>query len=87
MNPVFEEKHSKQVKDFGDFIIKAGPPKNFLRCNEDRPTIPNVHQNSNIAEQCYHRTIEYHHLMINEIKTRSKIMSFAMDIEHDIEVC
>lgn len=74
----FEETHSHH--HFGDTVIKGKPPKPV--CTEIRPTIPNCPNNSNIIEQAYSRATELHHDVMNEIKTRSKVISFATDFDH-----
>jgi hypothetical protein len=85
MKQTMEEACRPQIHLFSEEIVHAGPGPSSKKprlVSERRPTIPNVPQNSNILGQTILQAGANHSNLVNEIKTRSKVASFATDFEH-----
>jgi hypothetical protein len=66
-----------------DLIEKeAAQAKKKARISESHFSIPDVEENNNLKEQLYKVSHIKHAILINEIKTRSKVAAFASDFEH-----
>jgi hypothetical protein len=75
---------TKKPPTLDDLIVRAGPPKTVVK--ECRYTLPDVTQNNNINTQMYCRSHAKMAVIMNELKTFSKVKAFNEDVEHDIEV-
>ena len=70
-----EQKQEQALKDAVAASKKA-------RSSETHFSIPNVDTNNNLLAQTYIWTHAKHAVLINEIKTRSKVAQCAEDFEH-----
>lgn len=79
----------KPTKDLGDVVLKpkqTKEAKRLAKINETRFSIPDVSDNSNIANQAYVRSHTKLSVVMRELKNYPKIKSFNEDGEHEIEI-
>lgn len=81
--PTQETRTKTPIEKKQDLLEKeAAQSKKKARLNETHFSIPDVEGNNNLTEQVYKVSHIKHAILINEIKTRSKVAAFTEEFEH-----